>query len=136
MKQRVPITSKSSNFKGKTQCYIVKVPKSTGAGQYCPKILRMPGTRGTRTNSSPALYHEILYFLKLKAKFQIRRLIYQRSFKIIKCYIYHSINSNLKRKGLMQMPCFPWSALDKRLLCRRAAYAAAIVVNAAHVTKN
>ena len=36
----------------------------------------------------------------------------------------------------MQMPCFPWSALDKRLSCRRTAYAAAIVVTAVHVTKN
>ena len=32
-----------------------KFPKSAGAGQYCPKILRVPGTRGTRTNSSPDL---------------------------------------------------------------------------------
>ena len=25
-----------------------------GAGQYCPKVLQVPGTRGTHTNSSPA----------------------------------------------------------------------------------
>ena len=36
------------------QRYVVKVPKSAGAGQYCPKIPRVPGTRGTRTNSSSA----------------------------------------------------------------------------------
>ena len=49
----MPIASKFSNFKGETQCYVVKLPKSAGAGQYCPKILRVPGTRGTRANSSP-----------------------------------------------------------------------------------
>ena len=40
-------------FKGKTQRYVVKLPKSAGAGQYCPKIPWVPGTRDTRTNSSP-----------------------------------------------------------------------------------
>ena len=53
LKKRVPITSKSSNFKGETQRYVVKLPKATGSGQYCPKILLVPGIRGTRTNSSP-----------------------------------------------------------------------------------
>ena len=42
-------------FKGETQRYVVKLPKSGGAGQYFPKIPRVPGTRGTRTNSSPDL---------------------------------------------------------------------------------
>ena len=55
MKQRVPNTSKFSNFKGETQCYVVKLPKA-GAGQYCPKIPRVPGTRGTRINSSLDMY--------------------------------------------------------------------------------
>ena len=54
LKQQVPITSKSSNFKDETQCYGVKLPKSAGTRQYCPKILQVPGTHGTRTNSSPA----------------------------------------------------------------------------------
>ena len=45
--------SKSSNFKGETQHYVVKLPKSAGAGQYCPKIPRVPATLGTRANSSP-----------------------------------------------------------------------------------
>ena len=54
LKQRVPITSKSSNFKCETQQYVVKLPKSAGARQYCPKILRMPSTLGTRAYSSPA----------------------------------------------------------------------------------
>ena len=54
LKQRVPITSKSSNFKGETQHYVVKLSKSAGAEQYCPKIPQVPGTRGTHTNSSPA----------------------------------------------------------------------------------
>ena len=53
MKQWVPITSKSSKFKGETQHYVVKLPKSAGARHYCPKILRVPGTLGTHANSSP-----------------------------------------------------------------------------------
>ena len=32
LKQQVPITSKSSNFRGETQRYVVKLPKSAGAG--------------------------------------------------------------------------------------------------------
>ena len=43
----------SLNFKGKTQHYVVKLPKSTAARQYCPKIPRVPGTLGTHANSSP-----------------------------------------------------------------------------------
>ena len=39
LKQRVPIGSKSSKFKGETQLYVVKLPKSAGARHYCPKIL-------------------------------------------------------------------------------------------------
>ena len=42
MKQWVPITSKFSKFKGKTQHYVVKLPKSVGARQYCPKIPQVP----------------------------------------------------------------------------------------------
>ena len=38
LKQRVPITSKSSKFKGETQAYVVKFPNSTGARYYCQKI--------------------------------------------------------------------------------------------------
>jgi hypothetical protein len=56
LKQRVPITSKSSNFKGETQHYVVKLPKLAGARQNCPKILRVPGILGTRANSSPDQY--------------------------------------------------------------------------------
>ena len=51
-KQRVPITSKSSKFKNETQAYVAKLPKSTGARYYCPKIPQVPGTPGTRVNSS------------------------------------------------------------------------------------
>ena len=47
LKQRVPITSKSSKFKGTTQHYVAKLPKSAGVRHYCPKSLRMPGTLGT-----------------------------------------------------------------------------------------
>ena len=54
--QRVPNTSKSSKFKGATQLYIVKLQKSAGATHYCPKIPRVPGTLGTRANSSPAIH--------------------------------------------------------------------------------
>ena len=54
LKQRVPITSKSSKFKGETQHNVAKLPKSVGARYYCPKIPRVPGTLGTRANSSPA----------------------------------------------------------------------------------
>ena len=36
--QRVPIISKSSKFKGATQHYVSKLPKSVGAKHYCPKI--------------------------------------------------------------------------------------------------
>ena len=47
--------SKPSNFKDETQHYVVKLPKSAGARHYYwPKILRVPGTHGTRANSSPA----------------------------------------------------------------------------------
>ena len=56
LKQRVTITSKFSNFKGETQFYVIKLPKSAGAGQECPKIMWVPGTCGTRTNSSPVIY--------------------------------------------------------------------------------
>ena len=53
MKQWVPITSKSSKFKGASQYYVVKLPKSAGARHYCPKIQRVPGNLSTRANSSP-----------------------------------------------------------------------------------
>ena len=53
LKQRVPNTSKSSNLKGETQHYVVKLPKVGYAKQYCPKILQVPGTLGTHANSSP-----------------------------------------------------------------------------------
>ena len=33
--------------------YAVKLPKSAGARHYCPKILQVPGTPGTRANSNP-----------------------------------------------------------------------------------
>jgi hypothetical protein len=56
----VPITSKSSNFKGATQHHVVKMQKSAGARQYCRKILRVPGTLGTRANSSPVTKAELL----------------------------------------------------------------------------
>ena len=55
LKQWVPITSKFSNVKGETQCYVVKLPISACAGQYCPQIPWVPGTHGTRTNSSPGM---------------------------------------------------------------------------------
>ena len=42
--------------KGETQHYVVKLPKSAGARQYCPKIPQVPGTLGTRANSSPVLH--------------------------------------------------------------------------------
>ena len=45
LKQRVLITSKSSNFKSETLCS--KIAKDEGARQYCPKVLRVPGTLGT-----------------------------------------------------------------------------------------
>ena len=47
--------SKSSSFKAETQPYIVKFPKSAGAGQYCQKIPQVSGTCGTRTNSNPVI---------------------------------------------------------------------------------
>ena len=46
--------SKSSKFKGATQHYVVKLRKPAGARHYCPKIPWVPGTLGTRANSSPA----------------------------------------------------------------------------------
>ena len=58
LRQRVPITRKSSNFKGETH-YVVKLPKSTGARQYCPKLQRVPGTLVTRANSSPEPVHNL-----------------------------------------------------------------------------
>ena len=51
--KRVPITNKSSNFRGEAQHFVVKLPKSAGARQYCPKIPWVPGTLGTCGNSSP-----------------------------------------------------------------------------------
>ena len=62
MKQQVPITCKSSKFKSETQPYVVKLPKSKGASKYCPKIQRVPGTLGTRANSSLE-YHRIVVLL-------------------------------------------------------------------------
>ena len=41
---------------GATQHYVVKLPKSAGARHYCPKSLPVPGTLGTRANSSPVTY--------------------------------------------------------------------------------
>ena len=55
MKQWVPITSKSSKFKGATKHYAVKLSKSAGARDYCPKIPWVTGTLGTRANSSPGM---------------------------------------------------------------------------------
>ena len=55
LKQWVPITSKSSNFKGATKHYAVKLSKSAGARDYCPKIPWVTGTLGTRANSSPGM---------------------------------------------------------------------------------
>ena len=49
----MPITSKSSKFKGETQNHVEKVPKSATVRHYCSKIHRVPGTLGIRTNSSP-----------------------------------------------------------------------------------
>ena len=51
LKQRVPITSKSSKLKG-VKPYVIKLPKSTGSIHYCPQIRRVPGTPSTRANSS------------------------------------------------------------------------------------
>ena len=66
LKQRVPITSKSSKFKGATQHYVVKLPKSAGARHYCPKIQRVPGTLGTRANSSPAFRNKyMIYYIEV-----------------------------------------------------------------------
>ena len=45
--------SKYSKLKGETQHYVVKLTKSAGARHYCLKIPRVPGTLGTRANSSP-----------------------------------------------------------------------------------
>ena len=59
-----PVQSKSSKFKGETQHYVVKLPKSAGARHYCPKILRVPGTLGTHANSSPVEQPK-LYFSKI-----------------------------------------------------------------------
>ena len=43
-------------FNGETQHYGVKLPKSAGARQYCPKIPQVPGIFGTRANSSPVFF--------------------------------------------------------------------------------
>ena len=55
----MPITIKASKFKGATQHYIVKLPKSVGARHYCPTIPQMLGTLGTRANLSPETVFEI-----------------------------------------------------------------------------
>ena len=57
LKQWVAIASKSSNFKGETQHYVVKLPKSVGARKFCPKTLWVPGTLGTCSNSIPVVYN-------------------------------------------------------------------------------
>jgi len=72
LKQRVPITNKSSKFKGATQHYAVKLPKSAGAIHYCPKSLQVPGTLGTRANSSPEYTN---YFLNFPIGHRIKYLI-------------------------------------------------------------
>ena len=58
----MPITSKSSNFKGETQYYEAKLPRCEGARQYCPKTQRVPGTLGgtlgtCTANSSSAVQY-------------------------------------------------------------------------------
>ena len=63
--QRLPITSKSSKFKGTSQHYLVKLPKSTGARHYCLKIARVPGTLGTHANSSPDRSYILLGLLRV-----------------------------------------------------------------------
>ena len=57
LKQWVAIASKSSNFKGETQHYVVKLPKSVGARKFCPKTPWVPGTLGTCSNSIPVVYN-------------------------------------------------------------------------------
>ena len=42
------------NFKGETQGYVVKLPKSGGAGQYCPKI--------PQATVAPALTQTLIVF--------------------------------------------------------------------------
>ena len=49
----MPITSKFLKFKGATQHYVVKLPKSSDARHNCLKDLRVTGTLGIRANSSP-----------------------------------------------------------------------------------
>ena len=49
----VLITSKSLKFEGVTEPYVVKLPKSTGARHWCPKIWRLTGIPGICANSSP-----------------------------------------------------------------------------------
>ena len=59
-KQHVPITSKSSSYKGETQHYVVKLPKSASAPDITvQKILRVPGTLRTHANSSPAKHKKV-----------------------------------------------------------------------------
>ena len=43
-----------AGVKGAPQHYVVKLPKTAGARQNCPKIQQVPGTLGTCANSSPA----------------------------------------------------------------------------------
>ena len=68
LKQRVPITSKSSKFKGVTQHYVLKLPKSAGARHYCPKIPWVTGTLGTCANSSLVC---IEYFLRISCTTEV-----------------------------------------------------------------
>jgi hypothetical protein len=94
LKQRAPIPSRSSNFKGETQHYVVKLPKSAGARQYCPKTLWMPGTLGTRANSSPSY---VLSFppssCSLKSKYRISSYSFSGNYSFLDLKIVANSNS-------------------------------------------
>ena len=62
----MPITSKSSKFKGATQHYEVKLPKLVVDRHNCSKIQQVPGILGTHANSSPALILKDAAILILK----------------------------------------------------------------------
>jgi hypothetical protein len=73
--------------------YIAKLTKSAGTRHYCPKIPQVPGTLGTRSNSSPGndYFHdeerrvvlELLNGIPQSIKYQQPKLVKRKSFSVV-----------------------------------------------------
>ena len=101
LKQRVPITSKPSNFKGETQHYVVELPKSAGVRQYCPKILQVPVKPWTIAFEFSS--HDFY-------RVMVRYLVEQSLFTLLKITLYKIV--------LISSTIFAFEPLDSKIaLC-------------------